>query len=318
MRSFVVIAAALGVSCAFPNDNSDKVFVTLQAPSHVVLRGQEVSVYAQAWRVVGTDTQAITNVDFAFSSGSGSVARVDKDCCGYATVTGVNSGNVDIIARAVSFEHAQAADLSLRVSNPLEIDSVRPKTARFGELLTVYGVGVDSMFLASLNSVNLIEYPFSRVRDSSNGLGRITFWVPPPAQSGQLFFLGAGVFGLDTATTSVLKEDVFEPNDTIPADVDLDAGGPWPGTALAPILFTNPALAFEPIDRNQGSGEDWFHFHTGDTTQALTFFITYPSSGDTSAAATRTFFLDSLSYFTGGPGDPVEKFFGRESAEFIS
>jgi len=319
MRSFVVIAAALGgVSCAFPNDNSDKVFVTLQAPSHVVLRGQQVPVSAQAWRVVGTDTQAITNVDFAFTSGSGSVARVDKDSVGYATVTGVNSGNVDIIARAVSFEHAQEADLSLRVSNPLEIDSVRPKTAHYGELLTVYGVGVDSMFLASLNSVNLIEYPFSRVRDSSNGLGRISFWVPPPAQSGQLFFLGAGVFGLDTATTNVLKEDVFEPNDTIPADVNLDAGGPWPGTALAPILFTNPALAFEPVDRTTGAGEDWFHFHTGDTTQALTFFITYPSFGDTSASATRTFFLDSLSYFAGGPGDPVEKFFGRDSADFIS
>jgi len=315
---FLTIAAALAaVTCAFPTDKSDKVFVTLLSPSHVVLRGQEVSVYAQAWRVVGTDTQAITNVDFAFSSGSGSVARVDKDCCGYATVTGVNSGNVDIIARAVSFESALAADLPLRVANPLEIDSVRPKTAHFGELLTVYGVGVDSMFLASLGDVNLIEYPFSRVRDSL-GLGEIKFWVPPPAHSGQLFFLGAGVFGLDTATTNVLKDDVFEPNDTIPTNIDLDLGGPWPGTPFAPILFTNPALAFEPVDRNLGLGEDWFHFHTGDTTQALTFFITYPSFGDTSAAATRTFFLDSLSYFAGGPGDPVEKFFGRDSADFIS
>jgi hypothetical protein len=315
---FVAIAAALGgVTCAFPNDNSDKVFVTLQAPSHVVLRGQEVSVYAQAWRVVGTDTQAITNVDFAFASGSGSVARVDKDCCGYATVTGVNSGNVDIIARAVSFEHALAADLPLRVASPLEIDSVRPRTAHYGELLTVYGVGVDSMFFASLGDVNLIEYPFSRVRDSL-GLGEIKFWVPPPAHSGQLFFLGAGVFGLDTATTSVLKDDIFEPNDTIPADINLDLGGPWPGTPLAPILFTNPALAFEPVDRTVGVGEDWFHFHTADTTQALTFFITYPSSGDTSATATRTFFLDSLAYNTGGAGDPIEKFFGRDSADFIS
>src|SRR2546423_5661829 len=157
-RRFVAIAAALvGVTCASPNDNSDKVCVTLQAPSHVVLRGQEVSVYAQAWRVIGTDTQAITNVDFAFASGSGSVARVDKACCGYATVTGVNSGNVDVIARAVSFEHAQAADLPLRVSNPLEIDSVRPRTAHYGEVITVYGVGVDSMFVASIAGVNLIE-----------------------------------------------------------------------------------------------------------------------------------------------------------------
>ena len=319
MRSFVFIAAALGgVSCAFPNDNSDKVFVTLQAPSHVVLRGQEVSVYAQAWRVAGTDTQAITNVDFAFSSGSGSVARVDKDCCGYATVTGVNSGNVDIIARAVSFEHAQEADLSLRVSNPLEIDSVRPATVHYGALLTVYGVGVDSMFLASLNNVALIEYPFSRLRDSM-GNGQISFWVPPPARTDSLAYLGAGVFGFDTVPTVVLKDDVYEPNDTTPSPINLDLGGPWPGTALAPFVFLNPALAFEPQDRG-AAGEDWFRFSTNDTTQALTFFINYPSTGDTSASTTRTFLLDSLGYdANGSPSlDPIEKFFGRDSADFIS
>ena len=315
----VTLAAALtGAGCAFPTDKSDKVFVTLEAPSHVVLRGQEMSVYAQAWQVSGSDTVPITNVDFAFISGSGSTARVDKACCGYATVTGVNSGNVDIIARAVAFESAQEADLSLRVSNPLEIDSVRPATAHYGEVVTVYGVGVDSMFVAQLSGVNLIEYPFSRIRDPNTGLGQISFWIPPPAHSDSLFFLGAGVFGFDSSTVNVLKDDIFEPNDTFPSDINLDLGGPWPGTALAPILFTNPALAFEPVDRTLGLGEDWFHFHTNDTTQALTFFITYPSFGDTSASATRTFLLDSLAYAYGAAGDPIEKFYGRDSVDFIS
>ena len=65
----VTVAVTLaGVTCAFPTDKSDKVFVTLQAPSHVVLRGQEVSIYAQAWRVIGADTQAIGNVDFALGA----------------------------------------------------------------------------------------------------------------------------------------------------------------------------------------------------------------------------------------------------------
>jgi hypothetical protein len=313
----VTLAVALsGVTCAFPTDKSDKVFVTLQAPSHIVLRGQEVSVYAQAWRVIGADTQPITNVDFEFTSGSGTIARVDRECCGYATVTGVNSGTVDIIARAVSFDKAQSADLSLRVANPLEIDSIRPRDVHYGELLTVYGVGVDSLFIAQLGDIGLIKYPFSSVRDSA-GVGQIKYWVPPPAHSGQLFFLGSGVFGLDTAITTVEKEDIFEPNDTIPSDINLDLGGPWPGTILAPILFTNPALAFEPVDRTLGLGEDWFHFHTNDSTQALTFFITYPSFGDTSAAATRTFLIDSLAYAYGAAGDPVEKFYGRDSVDFI-
>jgi hypothetical protein len=310
--------AVVGVTCAFPTDKSDKVFVTLQSPSHVVYRGQEISIHAQAWRLIGADTQPITNVDFAFTSGGGSIARVDKDCCGYATVTGVNSGNVDIIARLVSFEHAQDADLALRVSNPLEIDSVRPATVHYGEVLTVYGVGVDSMFLASLANVALVEYPFSRLRGSS-GAGQISFWVPPPARTDSLSYLGAGVFGFDTATTVVLKDDVYEPNDTTPSAINLDLGGPWPGTALAPFLFLNPALAFEPQDRG-AAGEDWFRFSTNDTTQALTFFINYPSTGDTSANTTRTFLLDSLTYDANGDPslDPIEKFVGRDSADFIS
>lgn len=313
-RNRALAAALLGAACALPTDKSDKVFATLSAPSQVVLRGQDVSVYAQAWQVVGTDTQAISNVDFAFATTSSSIARVQSEGGGYATVTGVNSGTVDIVARIVAFENAQEADLVLRVSSPLEIDSVRPATAHFGQIVTVYGVGVDSMFIASLAGVNLIEYPFSRLRNATTGLGQISFWVPPPAHTDSLFYLGAGVFGFDTATTNVLKDDVFEPNDTVPSLIDLDLGGPWPGTVLAPILFTNPALAFEPVDR-AAVGMDWFRFGISDTTKPLTFFIVYPSFGDT--AATRTFLIDSLAYNAGGPGDPVEKFYGRPGGDYV-
>jgi len=311
----VVLAVTLiGVTCAFPTDKSDQVLVTLVAPSGVVLRGQDMSVFAQAWHVVGSDTQVITNVEFAFASGSSSIARVESNGGGYATVTGVNSGLVDIVVRAVSFEQAAQMALPLRVANPLEIDSVRPSLAPFGQVVTVYGVGVDSMFIASLGDVNLIEYPFSRVRDSVTGLGQISFWVPPPAHTAPLFYLGAGVFGFDTATTGVTKEDVFEPNDSVPSQINLNVGSPWPGTPLEPIVFANPALAFEPVEREK-TGQDWFRFAVSDTTQAKTFFITYPSFGDTGAA--NTFLLDSLAYNTGAPGDPIEKFYGRDSADFV-
>src|SRR5207249_602910 len=145
----VILAVALtGVTCAFPTDKSDKVLVTLEGPSQVVLRGQEMSVHARAWRVIGPDTQPITNVAFAFGTGSSTTATVQNDGGGYATVTGVNSGNVHVTARAISFEQAPEGDLLLRVSNPLEVDSVRPKLVRFGDTITVYGVGVDSIFIA--------------------------------------------------------------------------------------------------------------------------------------------------------------------------
>ena len=311
----VMLAVALtGVTCAFPTDKSNDVFVVVTVPKQVVLQGQTLDVSASLWRRTGTDSVEIKNASFQWGTTNDNRATVKDVGYGDAQVTGVNPGTVDLTVRAVSFEKAPTSYITLRVSKPLEIDSVRPTTAHFGELLTVYGVGVDSIFVASLAGVNLIEYPFSRVRDSA-GLGQITFWVPPPARTDSLFYLGAGVFGFDTSTTDVLKEDVFEPNDSTPALVDLDLGSPWPGTALEPILFVNPALAFEPVEREK-TGQDWFRFAASDTTQAMTFFITYPSAG-TDTAGTTTFLLDSLAYATGAPGDPIEKFYSRDSADFV-
>lgn len=322
-RAIPIVGLAVtlsGVTCAFPTDKSEDVFVAVYVPKFVVLQGQTLPVSATLWQRTGTDSAEIKNASFQFGTTNEGLATVKDAGFGGAEVTGVSPGTVDLTVRAVSFEKAQTAYITLRVSKPLEIDSVRPSTLRYGELLTVYGVGVDSIFIASLGGANLIEYPFSRLRDST-GLGQITFWVPPPARSDSLFYLGAGVFGFDTAMTDVLKDDLFEPNDTIAANINLDLGGPWQntGTLFDSVLFLNPALAFEPVDNRTSSfGEDWFRFGINDTTQSLTFFITYPSFGDTSATATRTFVLDSLAYLTGVPGDPIEKFYGRDSADYVS
>jgi len=310
----ILLVALLGVTCGLPTDKSDEVFITVHVPKQVVLQGQILPVSAQLWQRAGTDSVEIKNASFQWGTTNEALATVKNTGYGGADVTGITPGPVDLTVRAISFEKAPTQYVSLRVSKPLEIDSVRPTTAHFGELLTVYGVGVDSIFVASLAGVNLIEYPFSRVRDSA-GLGQISFWVPPPARTDSLFYLGAGVFGFDTSMTDVLKDDVFEPNDSTPALVDLDLGSPWPGTALEPILFLNPALAFEPVERAK-TGQDWFRFASSDTTQAMTFFITYPSVG-TDTAGTTTFLLDSLAYAVGAPGDPIEKFYGRDSADFV-
>lgn len=312
----VMLAVALiGVTCAFPTDKSNDVFVVVHVPKQVVLQGQTLDVGATLWQRTGNDSVEIKNASFQWGTTNDALATVRDVGYGDAQVTGVSPGSVDLSVRPVSFEKAQTASIRLRVSKPLEIDSVRPATVHFGDLLTIYGVGVDSIFIATLAGVNLIEYPLSRY--DSAGLGRITYWVPPPARTDSLFYLGAGVFGFDTATTDVLKNDLFEPNDSTPASIDLDLGGPWSGTGtlLDSINFVNPALAFEPVERAT-VGEDWFRFTSGDSTQALTFFITYPSAG-TDTAGTTTFLLDSLSYLTGAPGDPIEKFYGRDSADFV-
>src|SRR3989442_8874376 len=111
----VILAALSGVTCAFPTDKSDKVFVTLEGPSRVVLRGKEMSVYARAWHVIGTDTQPITDVAFAFGTGSGTTATVQNDGSGYTAVTRVDIGNVHITAGAISVEQAPEGDLLLRL-----------------------------------------------------------------------------------------------------------------------------------------------------------------------------------------------------------
>jgi len=306
----VILAVALtGATCAFPTDKSDKVHVSLEAPSKVVLRGHEMSVYARAWRLVGTDSQSITNVAFAFGTGSSTTATVQNDGGGYATVTGVNSGTVHITARAISFEQAPEGDLLLRVSNPLEVDSVRPKVVRFGDTITVYGVGVDSIFIAFLDNATQFDYPIpsvlpTRTRDSL-GFSTATFWVTPPAHTDKLSFIGPGVFGSAPDTTRVLPFDVLEPNETAPHTINLDAPPRIP--AIPQIKFLNPALAFEPLKRDS-LAVDWYRF-TQTTGRDLTIILSAPDVRGTFS----TFLSDSLKFVPASPPNPATYTIGPNS-----
>src|SRR5256714_2127068 len=200
----VILAAALaGVTCAFPTDKSSSVFVTVDLTKQVVLRGQRLGISAHLWQRSGADSAEIKNVVFRWSTDNDSIATVKDQGYGSAEVTGVVSGTVTVSARAPSFEKSQTAYITLRVANPLEVDSIRPLAAHYGEVVTIYGVGVDDLFIASLAGTALIEYPFSRQRDMA-GLGRISFWVPPPARSDHLVFLWGGGFcsGIPTAHIS--------------------------------------------------------------------------------------------------------------------
>jgi hypothetical protein len=310
LRWLAICAALLaGWTCNFPTDQSPSVFVLVTAPRTFLLRGQRLRVQARAVRVVGKDTLVVPNVVFAWSTANPNFATVQRDTGSSATVTGVNSGSAAIIARAANFDKARQGNLAIRVANPLEIDSVRPRIVRYGELARVYGIGVDSLFLTSLAGVTLIPYPFSATRNGVTGVGRVSYWVPPPATSDSLFYLGAGVFGFTDSITKILPHDIYDPNDTIPAKINLDLGGPWP-TQLPNVLFLNPALAFEETPRGV-SRADWFNFTISDTTSDYTFFLTFPTSGDTTGV--RTFITDSLAYKGTVPGG----YFGRDSADFI-
>ncbi len=135
-----LVAALAVATCQFPTDKSDEVYVTIEAPSDVVLDGDEMTVRARAWREVGgvrdsgnVDDIAIANVDFQWSVSLGTVARVQPDAQGYATLQGLSPGVTGITARAAAFEQSDDATFPLRVSNFLEIDSVTPSFVKWGD-----------------------------------------------------------------------------------------------------------------------------------------------------------------------------------------
>lgn len=294
-RSAPLAAFALalaGATCAFPTDKSDEVRVIIQAPSLVVIRGQQLPLFARAFRVSGADTLDVQNVVFEWLSGNTSLATVQNDGGGYAQVTGVNSGTVQIMARVVAFEQADLGSLDVRVSNPLEVDSVRPSLVRFGDTITVFGVGVDSIFIAFLGNVTQFDYPLpglvaTRTRDSL-GFSTATFWVTPPARTAQLSFVGPGVFGNAPDTTKVLQFDVLEPNETAPRLINLDAPSRFP--LIPQIKFMNPALAFE-VPRRDEIGVEWYRF-AQTTPRDLTLILSGPDVRGTFS----TFLTDSLSF----------------------
>lgn len=292
----LLFSSATLTTCVYPTEHDASVHVSL-TPLKILIRGRDTTVSATAWRKVGpADSQQIANVVFVWTSSDPGVATVDAQ----GHVTGIKSGTANIRAAAANFDRgALAAADTVRVSAPLEIDSIRPETARFGDTITVFGVGVDSIFQAQLGQAILIPNPIRRSRDAS-GYARATYWVPPPAHRDSLFYIGNGVFGFSTDTVRVIQRDLYEPDDAAPATIDLDAPRPFPGTPLEPILFTNPALAFEVLPRDSVFGIDWYRLQQT-TPRDLTIILTAPEVKGTFAGFVSDAF-GGASAWTVGPG----------------
>jgi hypothetical protein len=292
----VLFASATVGTCVFPTERDASVHVSI-TPISILFRGNDTVVTARAWEMVGSDSQPIPNVVFVWTSSDPSVATVDNT----GHVVGVKSGTVRITAAAANFHNqALAASDTLRVAAPLEIDSVRPKIVRYGEMLSIYGVSVDSIVSASLKGAGLIRVPFADTVFPS-GTARSKWWVPPPARTDSLFFLGItgsnGMLGYVHDTTTVVEQDLFEPDDTVPRMLNLD--GPPPFAAFPTLIFANPALAFENIKRPD-IGVDWYRLQQG-TTRDLTIILSAPQI----AGTFFTYLTDSLVWdgtnFIGGP-----------------
>jgi hypothetical protein len=233
----------------------DQTFVTIGSPSPVVLRGDQLELTAALWiRTAPGDSTEVPNAELIWSTDDPTLATLTPKDNRTAIATGVNSGTVAIRAMATGFQGAAQAVLALRVSDPLEIDSMRPTTVRYGEKITMYGVGVNTLFLAALQGGALLPDTFS-VSAGAGGLGQLSFWVPPPARSGHTVVLSPGQIVVAPDSTTVLRRDLYEPNDSSPSILDVSSQ-PFP--TVPAVRFFNPALAFEDRVRADSLGIDWY------------------------------------------------------------
>ncbi|HZH39473.1 MAG TPA: hypothetical protein VFD85_00595 [Gemmatimonadales bacterium] len=291
-------AVLAGVTCSFPTDESNQVFVTITLSSPVVVQGSQVTAHAHAFRKVGNANQEVHDVDFQWSVSNDAVAQVQRTDRGAAIITGVNAGTVHLVARAALYDKSTPVDSLIRVAKALEIDSIRPKTTLYGGRVTVYGVGINNIFIANMGNGELFPDTFS-YQGVRNGLGSMEFWVPPPVTTGALLAFGPGVFATSTDTVQVGDHDIYEPNDTLPSLINLDQPGPIP--QLPPLRFFNPALDFEALDRTASFGLDWYQFGQADSTQPMTFVFTGGAGADTSVfnILTDSIYYQSPNYFVG-------------------
>jgi hypothetical protein len=86
--------------------------------------------------------------------------------------------------------------------------------------------------------------------------------------------LSPGQLVIAPDSTTVLRRDLYEPNETAPSRIDLTAA-PFP--TIPAVRFFNPALAFEDRVRADSLGIDWYRFNGTVPGSDLTFIFTAPS-----------------------------------------
>lgn len=307
LRAGAVVTAVVALSavaCAFPDDTSDQVYVVVYQSDSLLSRGvlgdgEQDFIGAKAYLLVGApdtgnvDDVELTNVQFAWSADDQNVVSVQGEAFGGADVRGESPGITTVRAKVLNFEAATEGTTLIRVSGLFALDAVGPAAVRYGEQLTFAGVRIGLVFSASLGGANLIPDEFS-FQGNPNGLSQISFWVPPPATTDNVFYLGPGFFGFTPNVITVDSVDLYEPSDSQAVVLDLN-GAAGPRTIAGfPTLFYNPALFFEP-PVNPFS-EDWYKFQRTDTTTALTFIVTARFASDTGFA----YLSDTIAWAGGG------------------
>lgn len=297
MRSYnrgaaALLLAAAVTACLYPDDRSTELQVELADIPTLFLKD---SVQLQARLLDGTGIP-VSNAVIRYATSDPTVLNVDA--AGRLLAVGV--GSAVVTATAVEFSGAPPATRTAQVRGLLEVDSVVPGAAFFGQLLDIYGVGLfpDSLFAVSVGGVQAQIFDFQALDpDQPMRLGLLRAWVPPPAaRRSQLSILGFKGGLLHSDSLTVVQRDVLEPNDTVPAVL-----------GNIPLGFRNPALAFEVRGRNETTAAaDWYRF-TNAAPQDRTIIV---ASAMVGAETFQVFVTDSLFWST------VARTFGIGSASW--
>jgi hypothetical protein len=288
------LAAATLVSCSVPTDKSKDIQVMVRQSPSLMARGilpkdARDSLSAFAFRVdAAGDTQPLTNVEIRWSSSSSQIASIEGSANGsQVTVRGNGDGYVTLTASPVAFEQATPGTATIRVASTFVVDSIRPTAVRYGQKVTIYGVGIHLPFVWLLGGAELIDDPFA-FSGNISGVEKRELWVPPPTTTGRPFYLGGGLADSVRDLITVDQQDIFEPDTATPGVIDLNGPGLQRLFGGLRVLFYNPALAFEPV--NTGSSDiDWDRFDQSDN-QPATIIVNSQALGDTAFA----FVSDSL------------------------
>jgi hypothetical protein len=242
--AILVPVLAFASACDVPTNRSGMLSVELDSIPPLIT-GDSLDLTA---RVV-TEADTISNAGIQFISSDETVALVNSTGKLYAS----KPGEADVTAAAMTFADAVAAIQTVRVRDVYELDSITPLQVQFGSVLNVFGVGLSKSIAATIGGADGIPHSYTpEDPQRPDRFGTLSLWVTPPAPLvSQVVLLGLdGILISDTIL--VAQRDIYEPNDTAPAQL---------GTIPDDIF--NPALAFERVRRGDGRlAVDWYTFTT--------------------------------------------------------
>ncbi|UCC26572.1 MAG: hypothetical protein JSU98_05590 [Gemmatimonadales bacterium] len=233
----VGLAILLGMAastCDLPTDASAELGVALSSNELRLVLGESVQLNAE---VQGADLDAS---GIRFESLDPQILQVSES----GLALGVGRGETQVVASLRSFAEARADTARVVVLETVSFDTVYPDTVRYGETLTIVGLGLDPARLSALSvggfPASVRSFVPGRVaEDGSRDTLRV--YVPAGAAS-DASLVGLHVTGAsETRRLTVIREDLYEPNDDQPARID------------GPTNLTNPQLSFEA-----GGGFDWY------------------------------------------------------------